>query len=486
MNEELIEAFDMCWDKIKDGATIEECLRDYPNLSQDLQPFLETAIMAQSLSVSEVSNEVINRSRTRLLGNSAQMRHNKPAKEAFMRFPLVVISAVLLTLVFILGSRELIVVSAESLPGDDLYPIKRAVQDIRVRFTPNRELKHEMENQYRGQRIKEVIDLLAIGRIERVSFEGVVEKITPTRWIVDGIKVILSENTIVVGDISIGSLIEIEGLSSPGGWIEAHELHLREFEFAGQVESIDFDSWIISNIIFEIISRSQIYSGAQVGDDVLVLARTRDDGSQYALAIIELPSYMYIPDPSSGDTSTLTASKNIGEELEFSGIVEYISYSYWVIDGYTVMVSLLTEVKEEINLGDRVKVQALIGEDGSLFALEVDLDSDDVSYDQDDDNLQDEMLEDEQVSDDDRDQPDDEGSTNDNSGNDNDGSDNMEGENNGSDSSEDSEREDDPGEGGSSNDEDNSEDEEIEGDVESDPDEVENNEEPEEIEEPVD
>lgn len=440
MNEELIDAFEYCWRKIKEGVTIEECLQEFPNLAGDLQPILETAIAARSMSVSKVPSEVINRSRTRLLGHAAQLRVEKPARESFMRFPLVVISALLLALVLILGSRELIVVSAESLPGDSLYPIKRVVQDIRVRLAPNRELKHEIETQYRAQRIEEIVDLLAVGRIEMVSFDGVVDHITPTRWTVSGINVVLSENTKVIGDISLGSLIEVEGLTSPGGWIEAHELHLREYEFIGQVETIDIEFWIISNVKFEMISNSQIYSGAQVGDEVLVLARTRDDGTQYALAIIRLPSYIENLGSAYGDVASLIEGKNAGEELEFSGKVEYISSSYWVIDGYTVMISLLTEIKEDINLGDLVIVHAFIGEDGSLTAREVDLGSDDIGHDQNDD-FGDHMFEDEQGSDDDPDQNkqdddldqgDDPGDSNNNSGIDEGDSDDSEGEKDGS------------------------------------------------------
>jgi hypothetical protein len=303
--------------------------------------------------------------------------------------------------------------------------------------------------------------------------------------------VILTEKTIVIGDISLGSLIEVEGLTTLDGWIEAHELHLREYEFVGQVESIEFDFWIISNVKFEIVPSTQIYSGAQAGDDVLVLARTRDDGTQYALAIIRLPSYMGNPGTSGGEVASLTAGKNEGEELELSGKVIFISSSYWVIDGYTVMVSLQTEVNEDINLGDFVKVHALVGEDGSLIAREVELGSNDIGHDQNDDDLEDEMFEDEQGSDDDSDQntqdddPDQEenqGDSDDNSGNGEDESDDNEEEEDSSD--EDNED--------SSDDEDSSSDDDIEDDVvgddvsESDGDEVEDDEEPEETEEPED
>jgi hypothetical protein len=373
MNQKLLDAFENCLQEIEKGAKIEECLLRYPDLADELRPSLEAAMIARSLSSVEVPLAAINRSRSQVLRHAARLRSEKKPKFLFMRYPSIIFSALLLALVFILGSRELAVVSAESLPGDRLYSIKRVVEDLRVQFAPNQEIQFVMEAQYREQRIEEVNQIIDRGWARAVSFEGIVNQLAPTRWIVGDIEVVLTMDTKTLGDIRLGSLVEVEGITTSEGWVEAQELHLREFEFIGQVESIDNDSWNISGSTFKILSITQIDSSIQMGDTVLMLARSRDDGSNYAIAILQLPSQLNNTNPSLKDITALIAGKSIGDEFDIVGIVESISASEWVIDGYSVTTSLNTEVKDEINLGDYVRVKVILGENRSLIAQEIEI-----------------------------------------------------------------------------------------------------------------
>jgi hypothetical protein len=250
---------------LEKGATVDECLGNYPLLSHELRPALEAARAAHSIAVVDAPTEAINRSRTKILGHAARLRSEKNSKISLFRLPASVFTALLIALVLLLGSRELVVVSAESLPGDSLYPIKRAVQDIRVRLAPNLEAQHEIEAQYRKQRNDEVLALIDRGLTRKVSFEGIVEMMLPAKWMVGGIPVRLTDETIVIGDIRFGSMIEVEGSTTEDGWVEAHELHLREFKYIGQVETIEKNFWIISGTEFELTSITQIDSSIQIG-----------------------------------------------------------------------------------------------------------------------------------------------------------------------------------------------------------------------------
>ncbi len=60
-------------------------------------------------------------------------------------------------------------------------------------------------------------------------------------------------------------------------------------------------------------------------------------------------------------------------EIEFTGKVESISPAAWVVDGRIIQIAPGTEIKGVINLGDLVKVHALLTEDGSLVAREIEL-----------------------------------------------------------------------------------------------------------------
>jgi hypothetical protein len=57
-------------------------------------------------------------------------------------------------------------------------------------------------------------------------------------------------------------------------------------------------------------------------------------------------------------------------KVEFRGVVEAVG-DFWIIDGKTVAITVQTEIKDGVGLGDLVKVEAVRAEDGSLTAIEI-------------------------------------------------------------------------------------------------------------------
>lgn len=62
-----------------------------------------------------------------------------------------------------------------------------------------------------------------------------------------------------------------------------------------------------------------------------------------------------------------------GSETEITGVVESQAPEEWVVKGLTIVVLPSTEIKGTIAVGDRVKVHAIVSEDGSLTAREIEL-----------------------------------------------------------------------------------------------------------------
>lgn len=60
-------------------------------------------------------------------------------------------------------------------------------------------------------------------------------------------------------------------------------------------------------------------------------------------------------------------------EIEFTGKVESIAPEAWIVDGRTIQIAPGTEIKGVINVGDTVKVHAIMADDGSLIAREIEL-----------------------------------------------------------------------------------------------------------------
>jgi hypothetical protein len=65
----------------------------------------------------------------------------------------------------------------------------------------------------------------------------------------------------------------------------------------------------------------------------------------------------------------------------------------WTVGGLTFLVTPSTEIKDAIVVGDFVKIEALVGADGSYTALEIELEEDQIGEDdeQDEDDSDDEQ-----------------------------------------------------------------------------------------------
>jgi hypothetical protein len=128
----------------------------------------------------------------------------------------------------------------------------------------------------------------------------------------------------------------------------AESIHLAEiptlsFVFVGTVDEIAEDYWVISGISAVIDAETGIDDGLALGDLVRVRGRMLADGSWLARSIRRL-----VPDE---------------HKFEFVGIVD--SIGPWVVSGIAIETRMWTEIKDEIDIGDRVKVEGRILPDGT-------------------------------------------------------------------------------------------------------------------------
>lgn len=317
MSEQLYDALEACLEAVDKGATLEKCLEMYPGLADELRPTLSAAYAARSLTEMGVPVEAMNRSRTRLLGKAALMRNEKQPMRAWMGLPRLAVSLMLVIVLLAVSSGSLFAASAKSLPGDKLYPVKRAVENLRVQFAPSGVQKYEAETEYQQQRIGEIKELLTTGVKHSISYEGVVEKMAEASWIVSGIEVRLTADTVIIGQISVGMLVEVEGSTELDGYVSALEIHLREYQFSGVVDSIGRSEWVISGMRLKIIPETQIGPDIGVGEAVLVLARSDNDAEWRAMAILDLGTPTETAMPTQPATNTVlpgTTDKDLGTE----------------------------------------------------------------------------------------------------------------------------------------------------------------------------
>jgi len=354
MNDRLLDALEDCITAMYSGRSIQDCLAKYPDLADELEPLLFTTKSGRSLSSEHVPATARNRSRMNMLAQAAKLRKTHKPLLTYFRVPRLAMSFIALVIVLMISFNGLIITSAKTLPGDTLYPVKRAAETVRLQLTNNVEKKHQIEVDYTQRRTEEVSELLQLKRTVQVSMEGTVQEMSPEIWVVSGIKVQISPETKIIGNVLIGQVVEVEGSTSPNGRIAADELHLRYYEITDIINEIGNDEWTIGTTKFVIAPDTQINPALVIGDQARVLVYSSDDGSLYARAILSVAplSPSFVP-----------------FEISFSGIVDMLTDKSISIDGKTILLTDSAVVSKGVTSGSWAHITVLVDQNGMLTAL---------------------------------------------------------------------------------------------------------------------
>ena len=227
MNNKLYEALDVCIQALETGAGLEDVLKRYPQLADELRPLLEAIAHAESLSIPSAPDDVIKRARARVLQHAAEMRETstKPRRIRFSFARLAVSLA--LALIFILSGTGLVRAASGALPGDNLYPVKRTWEDVRLLLILDAEVREELEYEFETERLEEIYELLAKGRLAAVSFVGEVEQMDGDQWLVSGINVLIAADSQLPSEpVTVGASVKVEGITTLQGFVDAKKVGL--------------------------------------------------------------------------------------------------------------------------------------------------------------------------------------------------------------------------------------------------------------------
>lgn len=174
-----------CIDAVRQGhATVEDCLRRYPELGSELKSMLELAQAIKPASVSPTP-EFRRHLRNRLFEETAPVKA-KVAKESgppakvfegrragrgwFISLWSVRAAATsLLAFVVVAGGAGSVYAAQSSLPGDVLYPVKIGVEKIQLAVTRNPEQKAYLYLHQAQTRIDEVTTEVSLSRTPAAS-----------------------------------------------------------------------------------------------------------------------------------------------------------------------------------------------------------------------------------------------------------------------------------------------------------------------------
>jgi hypothetical protein len=187
MRSRIDDVFARLLEEIEDGRSIEDCLAEYPELAEELAPLLHLAgavkQMPGPVPRPEAVQQAVSSVRHMVRGDTRAAR--RFSWRAFLLHPLTVSAALAASLVIVLGWTT-VGLSAASLPGEFLYPVKRLSEQVQYFFTTSSEGKAEMHILFADRRTEEFIMTFEPGeRIDQQLLESMLREAASAQQFVD-------------------------------------------------------------------------------------------------------------------------------------------------------------------------------------------------------------------------------------------------------------------------------------------------------------
>ncbi len=223
------EILEKCLVEIEQGTDVDTVLFRHPEFADELRPILETSIKAKDMAVPAPPADVVRRNRAKVLQRAAEMREAKVKPSSRVWFASLRRLAVTLAVVLMLfvGGTGLVRAASNTIPGDDLYPVKRTWEDVLVLFTFNVQEREQLEFEHENERLNELDELFAEGRSVNVDFAGYVTRQSESMWRVSGISVVTSSQTDLPDEpVAIGAAVRIVGVTQSDDTVLAERIEL--------------------------------------------------------------------------------------------------------------------------------------------------------------------------------------------------------------------------------------------------------------------
>ncbi len=226
----LYEALEQCLAEIERGADVDTVLFQRPELADELRPLLEASIEARGMAVPEPSAEAVRRNRAKVLQHAAQMREARVKPRVshawFASLRRLAVMVMIVALVFVSGTG-LVRAASETLPGDNLYPVKRTWEGVRVLFTFDAQKREALEFEQENRRLEELRELFTMGRSVKVDFAGYVTRQNADAWRVAGIPVLITSRTRLPDEqVVVGAAVRVRGQTQGDGSVVAERIQL--------------------------------------------------------------------------------------------------------------------------------------------------------------------------------------------------------------------------------------------------------------------
>jgi hypothetical protein len=340
MND-IYDVLETCLQSLENGADMETLLSKYPDMADELRPLLEASLRARSMAEHAAPSAAgMRRGRARLLQRAAEMREARaPQRRRQPVIPIFQRIAITLgiTSALLLSGTGLVSASSSALPGENLYPVKRTWEDIRLLFVFNPNLREALRSEYEQERLHEVNELLAEGRHETIQFAGVYTKLASGDY-VSGIRVIFTSDTKVTPDLVDGAAVVVTGRTNADGFVELFTVDL-----------LPLGSPVPIGLPVEVESQGGNLPAPQPG------SQTESE-------------------PSSGHEAAISpASGEKQDEFRIEGIVESFDGTILKLNGQ-ILYSDQARVEGIVKPGSKVKAEGYYTSDGRFIVTKIKVD----------------------------------------------------------------------------------------------------------------
>ncbi|MEW6456425.1 MAG: DUF5667 domain-containing protein [Acidobacteriota bacterium] len=164
MKEDLEIILEKCIEELQQGKRIEDCLKRYLQFSSELKPLLEMVQIIEKTPKPESNPEALYYTLVKvgeIAGEKLVKQKERTKKINWLLFPHpLLLRAVIGFFVLILISWGAIAISANTTPGEILYPIKIATEKVKFFLTFDSEKKAELRLTFSDERLREMTHLL--------------------------------------------------------------------------------------------------------------------------------------------------------------------------------------------------------------------------------------------------------------------------------------------------------------------------------------
>ncbi len=225
-NDHLSALLAECADMIMSGASLAACLERFPEQATELEPLLATvagvrelrpvpqrpadnAISSRTAFMTEVFRMQKRRSAISPYAPWWQRLFAAPRSGAPYARPMGLIAILLIVIISGIVISGSVTLAADALPGDLLYGVKTASENVRIFFTPDGETRDELRAVYRQRRIDEAEAVVESRRpVDNLRLQGLIESFDTTQWVISGLRVTLDASSQVEGEPFVGASVE--------------------------------------------------------------------------------------------------------------------------------------------------------------------------------------------------------------------------------------------------------------------------------------